>query len=217
MSLLDFYSGRPDKKESGINGLEAGFGSRLEALLTSLPDELKSQVTILSAYRSVEHQQELWDAAVKKYGSEEAARKWVAPPGKSNHGHGHAVDLTYGTDAARKWVHENAARFGLAFNLAHEPWHIEPAGLRSGDYHSSGETYGESDHTYTPGFTSADPEAYTDGQGIPVANDHSLETQMLRVADMVSGRSSTARNGLRVIDPMKTADSNAGRLDIPNA
>ena len=63
---------------------------------------------------------------MKKYGSAAKARKWVAPPGKSQHNHGNAADLRYANDAARKWAHENAARFGLHFRMGNEPWHIEP-------------------------------------------------------------------------------------------
>lgn len=203
MGLEDFYSGGSAPAESAIGGLDEEFQNRLYAMLLALPDELKGQVTILSGHRTIEHQQRLWDAAVAKYGSEEAARKWVAPPGRSNHNHGHAADLTYNTAAGKKWVHENAARYGLAFHLDHEPWHIEPAGLRSGEYSSQSSPIGQA----------PDPEAYTDGQGIPTVNNHSLETQLLRVADIVNGSTSGTRNQMRVADPRKLAELNAQLTD----
>ena len=39
--------------------------------------------TVVSGYRPAWYQKRLWDAAVKKYGSEQAAAKWVARPGMS--------------------------------------------------------------------------------------------------------------------------------------
>ena len=113
-------------------GLNETFKTRITQMISSLPPALQGQVLVFSAYRSPEHQARLYADAIKKYGSEAAARKWVAPPGKSNHNHGVAIDLRYSSDAARRWMHENAARFGLEFPMAHEPWHIEPAGLRGG-------------------------------------------------------------------------------------
>lgn len=55
----------------------------------------------------------------------------AAKPGNSNHEYGLAADLTFGNDAARKWAHANAARFGLTFPMLgehggkNEPWHVE--------------------------------------------------------------------------------------------
>lgn len=175
MGLESLYKGRG----GGIEGLDAQFKTRMERAIAALPPQLAGQITIISAYRSVAHQQELWDKAVKKYGSEAAARKWVAPPGKSNHGKGAAMDLQFASEAARKWIHANAGRFGLAFPMSHEPWHIEPLGFREGNATSIQNSAGH-----------ADPEAYTDGQGIPEVNNQSLETQFMRVADMLMGGAS---------------------------
>lgn len=87
-------------------------------------------ITINSEVRDAKRQKQLWDAAVKKYGSEAEARKWVAPPGHSQHQLGHAADLVFATPAARQWAHANAARFGLVFPLSNEPWHVEVVGAR---------------------------------------------------------------------------------------
>lgn len=119
---------RPD----AISGLDANFNSSLARMFASAPPEIRSQLRIKSAYRSTDRQQELWDAAVAKYGSPEAARKWVAPPGKSQHNHGNAADLEYLSPAAKEWMHANAQQYGLHFPMAHEPWHIEPVGARGG-------------------------------------------------------------------------------------
>lgn len=95
------------------------------------------QISIGSGYRSPERQAELWRQAVAKYGSEDRARKWVAPPGRSAHNQGFAADLSYPSDEARQWALANAGEHGLQFRMAHEPWHVEPAGYhpsqRSGD------------------------------------------------------------------------------------
>lgn len=119
---------RPD----AISGLQGGFNNSLAAMFAAAPPEIQGQLRIMSAYRSPERQAQLWEEALAKYGSPEAARKWVAPPGNSKHNHGQAVDLRFLGDDAQKWVHANAAQYGLHFPMAHEPWHIEPVGSRGG-------------------------------------------------------------------------------------
>jgi LAS superfamily LD-carboxypeptidase LdcB len=93
-------------------------------------------LTIISGYRSVSHQKELWERALKKYGTPEQARKWVAPPGGSAHNTGRAIDFWLGTDISSRnlpalratpayhWLVCNAARFGFT-PYALEPWHWE--------------------------------------------------------------------------------------------
>jgi len=90
----------------------------------------------VSGYRSVEHQRELWQGALKRYGTPQAARKWVAPPGGSPHHTGRAIDFWLGTSNSSKniaalkatpayhWLVCNAARFDF-FPYAAEPWHWE--------------------------------------------------------------------------------------------
>lgn len=93
-------------------------------------------LTVVSGYRSVAHQERLWRAALARYGSPAAARRWVAPPGGSPHHTGRAVDLALGArnDSANipalratpayRWLVCNAARFGFT-PYAAEPWHWE--------------------------------------------------------------------------------------------
>lgn len=123
MGLMDFLV--PGQPESYITDLDPEFAAALNNFVTAVPG-----ITIYSGARSVERQQQLWDQALKKYGSPEAARKWVAPPGKSMHNRGGAADLRYISDQARSQAHERAAEFGLTFPMAHEPWHIERIGGR---------------------------------------------------------------------------------------
>lgn len=116
---------------SNTTGLNDSFASSLRALAAAAR-EAGHEIRVNSGFRSVERQKELFDAAVRKYGSEAAARKWVAPPGRSNHNFGLAADLGFGSDAARRFAHENAGRFGLSFPMGHEPWHVEPTGPDGG-------------------------------------------------------------------------------------
>jgi hypothetical protein len=113
-----------------VGKLKADFGDRLEKMVSEAPPEVRSGLSVISGFRSVDRQREIFEDAVKKYGSEQAARKWAAPPGKSNHNHGEAVDLRFASDATKKWVHENAERYGLYFPMKHEPWHVEMRGGR---------------------------------------------------------------------------------------
>lgn len=88
------------------------------------------RVKVGNSYRSPERQAQLWQAALRKYGSAAVARKWVAPPGKSNHGRGLAADLKFVDKSAIAWAHQNAKRYGLHFPLSNENWHIEPLSAR---------------------------------------------------------------------------------------
>ncbi len=119
---------RPDS----FSGLSPEFRASLAKMLLAAPPEIQQALRITSGYRSPERQAELWQGALTKYGSPEAARKWVAPPGRSNHNHGQAVDLKYLSPAATEWAHANAQQFGLHFPLSNENWHVEPIGARGG-------------------------------------------------------------------------------------
>lgn len=111
-----------------ISRLDPKFVEALVAMFGAAPPELSGKLRIGSGYRDVPTQTRLFNEAVTKYGSPEAARKWVAPPGQSRHNHGSAVDLAFGDDTVKQWVHANAANHGLHFPMSWEPWHIEPAG-----------------------------------------------------------------------------------------
>lgn len=95
-----------------------------------------SLLTIISGFRTVAEQQDLWNKALARYGTPGEARKWVAPPGGSVHQTGRALDLWLGhgigsgrvaslrRTPAYHWMVCNAARFGF-FPYAREPWHWE--------------------------------------------------------------------------------------------
>lgn len=109
---------------------------------------------ISSAYRSVEHQRRLWNQKLRETGGNEAeARKWVAPPGRSNHNRGIAIDLSIisGDPKSKAWVHKpvgcyrppetvrigpykcgsgedvikQVQLYGFILPMTWEPWHIE--------------------------------------------------------------------------------------------
>jgi LAS superfamily LD-carboxypeptidase LdcB len=76
-----------------------------------------------SGWRSPEYQEQLLREAVSKYGSLEAAARWVATPNTSAHVSGDAVDI--GPAHAASWLSEHGAKYGLCQIYANEPWHYE--------------------------------------------------------------------------------------------
>jgi hypothetical protein len=109
--------------DPGFTQLDAGFQQKLRSFI----EASGGRVWLVSGYRSVERQQQLWEEALRKYGDPEIADDWVARPGASDHNHGVAGDLGFKDDAAREWAHAHAAEFGLHFPMSWEPWHIEPS------------------------------------------------------------------------------------------
>lgn len=123
----------------------------MSAIYAAAPEDIRSNLYMMSAYRSPERQAQLWEEALAKYGSPEAARKWVAPPNRSNHNHGLAIDMKYGNDAVRDWFHANAPNYGLALPLDNEPWHVELAGIRDGSAPTRSGYAGLHEQTGQPG------------------------------------------------------------------
>jgi hypothetical protein len=81
---------------------------------------------ITSGFRSQARQEILFANAIKKYGSETEAAKWVLPAHFSHHPQGLAIDVNYPKDPlGAKWLEENGARFGLCRVYANEWWHFE--------------------------------------------------------------------------------------------
>jgi len=119
-------------RADAMSGLDAPFVGALQRLFSEAPPEIQAQLRVNSAYRSPELQAQLFDDAIQRYGSESAARQWVAPPGNSRHNAGRAADLGFLNGAAREYVHANAGRYGMQFPMDWEPWHIELAGAGGG-------------------------------------------------------------------------------------
>jgi D-alanyl-D-alanine carboxypeptidase len=81
---------------------------------------------LVSGYRSIAHQRELFAAAIKKYGSYREAAKWVLPGELSHHPMGLAMDINYPNDPeGAKWLEVNGYRFGLCRVFKNEWWHFE--------------------------------------------------------------------------------------------
>lgn len=135
----EFLLGRlaPGHNDEHITNMAPELQTNLTRFFQNAPPEIAEGLGILSGYRSVERQRELWNEALRRYGSPEAARRWVAPPGSSQHNHGNAADLTWnGQSLAQapawvvQWLHANAEAYGLTFPLSNENWHIELIGAR---------------------------------------------------------------------------------------
>jgi D-alanyl-D-alanine dipeptidase len=81
---------------------------------------------ISSGFRTRDRQAELFVMAIKKYGSETEAAKWVLPAQFSHHPHGLAIDVNYpGDPQGAKWLELNGYRFGLCRVYSNEWWHFE--------------------------------------------------------------------------------------------
>jgi D-alanyl-D-alanine carboxypeptidase len=101
------------------------------------------QLVLISGFRSISTQQQLFTKQIQKQGSKEVAAKLSAPPGHSEHHTGYAVDIGDGTQAdkdlkftfestpAYNWLVNNAHRYGFELSfprnnlqgVSFEPWH----------------------------------------------------------------------------------------------
>lgn len=111
--------------------------SRLDpALLTAVQDAARAaasdgiDIRITSGWRSRGFQLRLFDDGIRIYGSEEAARQFVATPENSHHVTGNAVDV--GPPDAALWMSRNGTRFGLCQMFVNELWHYELAADAAG-------------------------------------------------------------------------------------
>ncbi len=111
---------RPDARN-----LDPRFVEMLQSFYGAAPEDLRDDIMIMSAYRSPERQAQLWEASDK-------SGRMVAPPYRSYHNKGLAVDFQYGSDAAREWAHANAGNHGMHYPMDYENWHIEPIWARGG-------------------------------------------------------------------------------------
>jgi LAS superfamily LD-carboxypeptidase LdcB len=90
-------------------------------------EKVGQKIYIASGFRTLERQKYLFASAVKKYGSETEAAKWVAPPYLSHHPWGIAIDVNYPDEPiGAGWLELNGATFGLCRVYENEWWHFEP-------------------------------------------------------------------------------------------
>lgn len=104
-------------------------------------------VLVVSAYRSMEKQQEIYQDRLDRFGSQYAAA-YVADPGYSEHHTGYAMDLqiytggeVYGIDTydGAKWFNDNYANYGYILrypehkaaitSINYEGWHYRYVGI----------------------------------------------------------------------------------------
>lgn len=97
----------------------------LEALRRAATDAAHDGVTfyVNSGWRSPGYQDQLLRQAIARYGSEDAASRWVATAATSLHVSGDAVDL--GHSDATAWLSRHGAGYGLCQIYRNEPWHYE--------------------------------------------------------------------------------------------
>ncbi len=146
-------TGRPD----AVSGLNSDFACRMSKFFKAATAE-GMNISIGSGYRSIAHQTSLYNAyiACGKCGAP------VAPPGRSKHNFGLAIDLSFnGRPLPRtlaicsgipecKWAHSNEAKFGLRYPMDYEPWHIEPSGTVNGKQQPLPEGGWNGDQNQTP-------------------------------------------------------------------
>jgi D-alanyl-D-alanine carboxypeptidase/Putative peptidoglycan binding domain len=133
-----------------------------------------------SGYRPAWYQKKLWDEAVKKYGSEQAASKWVARPGTSRHGKkggAGAVDVQMGQQL-------DDSSSALFRPMDWEAWHVQLAGTRE----MPGEETGPPDEDTTTEPTAEELEEH----GITMSDVDDSVAQLLDRFDQPNDQQSEA-------------------------
>jgi LAS superfamily LD-carboxypeptidase LdcB len=99
----------------------------LQAVQAAATDARRAGVSmrITAGWRSERYQQALLDDAIREYGSEAEARRWVKTPQESSHVTGDAVDI--GPASADKWLRQHGSDYGLCQVYSNEIWHFELA------------------------------------------------------------------------------------------
>lgn len=204
------------KDPSHVKGFNPDFASKLGPFLAAA-EQAGVPIRITSGFRPYERQKQLFAEAVKKYGSEKAARKYVAPPGKSNHQRGAAADLDIANPGpAQTWAHANAARFGLEFPMSWEPWHIEIPGASR---YSGGSEPGILDQIVATGvnLTKGAMEALgTIARASFGKQEYVSGSQLLGFNDTMSGNiAKAAREKTTAMVDLKTPENTAASIPAP--
>jgi zinc D-Ala-D-Ala carboxypeptidase len=111
-----------DDQVPGVAKLDPDLLGALRRAATDAANE-GVQFYVDSGWRSPQYQEQLFQQAVSEYGSAEEAARWVAPPNRSAHVSGDAVDI--GHSDATAWLSEHGAEYGLCQIYGNEPWHYE--------------------------------------------------------------------------------------------
>lgn len=110
-----------DSDDAAVRNLDSDLRRALKQAASDASSEVTFEVN--SGWRSPAQQKQLFREAVATYGSTQAAARWVAPPDKSAHVSGDAVDI--GPTAAATWLARHGADYGLCRTYRNEPWHFE--------------------------------------------------------------------------------------------
>jgi zinc D-Ala-D-Ala carboxypeptidase len=111
-----------DDEIPGVAKLDSALLGALRQAAADAADD-GVEFVVDSGWRSPTYQAQLLHEAISKYGSEEAATRWVATPSTSAHVSGDAVDI--GPSRAAAWLSQHGAAYGLCQIYANEPWHYE--------------------------------------------------------------------------------------------
>ncbi len=105
--------------------------------------QLNIKLKIISGFRTIDSQRELFHKQIQRKGGEKRAKKYSAPPGYSEHHTGYALDtgdetqpetdlkLTFQNTEAYTWLEKNASNYGFELSfpennfqgVSFEPWH----------------------------------------------------------------------------------------------
>jgi hypothetical protein len=117
-------SGPLDTSQETVSRLDPHLLDALQAAARDAQHDGVAMV-VTSGWRSRAHQGRLLADAVREYGSEEDARRYVATPDTSAHVTGDAVDI--GPTDADDWLIRHGSDYGLCQVFANEIWHFELA------------------------------------------------------------------------------------------
>ena len=120
-----------DDENPAVANLDPALLRALRRAATDAADD-EIEIVVKSGWRSPEYQEQLLRDAIKEYGSEKEAARWVATAETSAHVSGDAVDV--GPFDATAWLSEHGADYGLCQTYKNEPWHFElrPAAIDRG-------------------------------------------------------------------------------------
>jgi D-alanyl-D-alanine carboxypeptidase len=111
-----------DDETPAVAKLDPALLDALRRAATAAADD-GVEIVVNGGWRSREYQEQLFRAAVAKYGSAAEAARWVATPETSAHVRGEAVDI--GPPEASAWLSAHGAGYGLCRIYRNEPWHFE--------------------------------------------------------------------------------------------
>lgn len=131
--VADGYLAQPvalDSRTPAVVNLDPALGAAIrQAADAAAADGVRFEVT--SGWRTTQYQRWLLEDAARKYGSVEVALQWVAPPDRSHHVTGDAVDI--GPLDAQTWLIERGSEWGLCQIYGNERWHFELATVPGGE------------------------------------------------------------------------------------